>query len=147
MSININLALNMLGQNQPMKYLLFTLLTITQYACTPKPTTIGKLSSQFRAAGKKVVIVGDMNELENPVEEHSELGQWIAGLSIDEVIFCGELMETAHQSCSGSLHFSAIETLEKYVSKSEWRDTKILLKGSRSVKLEKLFPILEESQK
>lgn len=96
--------------------------------------------------GKKVAIIGDMNELENPVEEHAELGQWVSGLSIDEVIFCGELMEAAHQECPGSLHFHTIESLEGFVSANKWRETKILLKGSRSVKLEKLFPILESSQ-
>ena len=94
-------------------------------------------------SGKKVIIIGDMNELENPVEEHAELGEWISELAIDEVIFCGKLMKDAHKVCPGSLHFSTIDELKSFVSESHWRNTKILLKGSRGVKLEKLFPILE----
>ncbi len=54
-------------------------------------------------------------------------------------------MKKAHDACENSRYFLAIDELIEYVKVGEWQQTKFLLKGSRSIKLERLFPILEKS--
>lgn len=103
------------------------------------------ISNFVEMTGRKVMILGDMNELENPDEEHIDLGKWIADLEIEEVLFCGELMRKAHEVCERSLHFETIEELLSHVNEGNWKQTNFLLKGSRSIRLERLFPILEKS--
>lgn len=96
-------------------------------------------------SGEKVVILGDMNELDNPEEAHQELGGFVGTKEFNEVIFCGKLISEAHANCPGSLYFETTDSVGNYIAGKVWRNTKILLKGSRSIHLEKLFPILEES--
>ncbi|MGB3464245.1 MAG: UDP-N-acetylmuramoyl-tripeptide--D-alanyl-D-alanine ligase [Cyclobacteriaceae bacterium] len=94
-------------------------------------------------SGYKVAILGDMNELDNPEEAHAELGKLLERLEIDEVIFCGDLTKTAYENCRNSIRFDKVQEITEYIGQQNWKNSKILLKGSRSIGLEKLFPILE----
>ncbi|MEM6806508.1 MAG: cyanophycin synthetase, partial [Bacteroidota bacterium] len=118
--------------------------TLIKDAYNANPDSMRAAVENFIAmSGKKVAILGDMNELDDPELEHRMMGEWIASLEIDQVIFCGPLMRTAHDVASGSLHFEEVSMVAEWLAINKPTDAKILLKGSRSIRLEKLFTVLE----
>jgi len=113
-------------------------------AYNANPDSMRAALNNFRAMhGKKMAILGDMNELEGSEKEHRLFGEWVSELGIDRVIFCGHLMRDAHKAYQGSLHFENVTDLSAYLDDQNFEHTKILLKGSRSIELEKLYEILE----
>jgi UDP-N-acetylmuramoyl-tripeptide--D-alanyl-D-alanine ligase len=91
----------------------------------------------------KVVILGDMNELgEDSVEEHHEMGRLIAQLKFDKVILCGQQMMAALDNNPHAAHFESIDTLLAYIKSKDFSESAILIKGSRSMKLEKVAEVL-----
>lgn len=90
-------------------------------------------------AAKKVAILGDMNELgEESEEEHRKLGQLIANAGLDQVFFCGKLIQPAMEANPGAEYFENREQLAFYLETLSFEDTTLLIKASRSVGLEKL---------
>jgi UDP-N-acetylmuramoyl-tripeptide--D-alanyl-D-alanine ligase len=86
-----------------------------------------------------VAIIGDMNELQDSDEEHRKLGQFIADLGIEEVILVGEKIRPALEFLPNAKHFASTEDL---LSIGNWQlavGSTVLLKASRSVKLERVL--------
>jgi len=115
-------------------------LTIIMDAYNANPDSMrGALQNLAQFAGHKVAIIGDMNELENSDEEHRTLGKFIADLGIDEVILVGEKIKPALEFLPKAKHFSSTaHLLAAHGSQLAAHDT-ILLKASRSVKLEQVL--------
>ncbi|MEL7146900.1 MAG: UDP-N-acetylmuramoyl-tripeptide--D-alanyl-D-alanine ligase [Bacteroidota bacterium] len=119
--------------------------TLVKDAYNANPDSMKAAVENFVAmTGRKVAILGDMNELDHPVSEHQQMGQWIGSLGLDQVIFCGPLMKAAHAACAGSLYFDEVGQVAKWLEENMPTNAKILLKGSRGIRLERLFPILEK---
>jgi len=93
--------------------------------------------------GSKIAILGDMNELENPEEEHRSLGELVDSLSLGEVIFCGKWMEHAHQACPNSKYFINTSSLASQIKQLVPQGAKVLLKASRGLRFETLFEKLK----
>ena len=85
----------------------------------------------------KVLILGDMFELGDLTEEeHRKIGEITARISFDQVIFCGERMQSAHESNKNSRYFKNRTELENYIESCIFEDSLILIKGSRGMALE-----------
>ena len=120
--------------------------TLIKDAYNANPDSMKAALENFVAmSGRKMAVLGDMNELEEPEAEHRQMGEWIASLTIDQVIFCGPLMQTAHRVVPDSLYFEEVSQAADWLGSNMPTDAKILLKGSRSIRLEKLFAVLEGS--
>jgi UDP-N-acetylmuramoyl-tripeptide--D-alanyl-D-alanine ligase len=119
--------------------------TIILDAYNANPTSMQVALESFGdMKGKsKVLILGDMFELGDiSEEEHANLGSLTQKGSFDEVIFCGEMMAFAHKSNPGSNYFPDKFSLEQYIGKTSFKDTLILIKGSRGMGLESLINYL-----
>lgn len=92
--------------------------------------------------GKKVVILGQMNEVENPEERHRELGSLIMDAAIDQVYLVGKYMKHAHEVATASHWFEEIDDLKQYLKAEKPENCTILLKASRSMKMETLLDLL-----
>ncbi|MFW6360660.1 MAG: UDP-N-acetylmuramoyl-tripeptide--D-alanyl-D-alanine ligase [Spirochaetota bacterium] len=106
---------------------------------------------QDAAAGRLVVVLGAMKELGDKAESsHRKVGSAIANMNAAAVFLFGEEMEYAYQEAlqqgfQGVLkHSNDFKELSRLVAESvQARDT-VLLKGSRSMELERLVPELEQ---
>ena len=90
---------------------------------------------------RKVAIIGDMKELgENEEELHSEVGRYIDKLKIDVVIGVGKLSKKLIDSISSSEKYWFADTKEtnKQLKSIIKKGDIILVKGSRSMKLEQI---------
>lgn len=98
-------------------------------------TTLATLS------GKKIVVLGDMKELgENTKEMHFDSGVNMRDSGIDYLFTFGELSEkTAEGFGKGALHFKDREQLIVALKPYLTPNTNILVKGSRSMKMEKIL--------
>lgn len=92
--------------------------------------------------GKKVVILGQMNELANSDEVHRQFGKEIAQMNFDEVILVGKKMKPAREFLTDAAYFDSTQKLKNYLTKHPFQDSVLLVKGSRSLKLEEILTSL-----
>jgi len=85
--------------------------------------------------GKKLAILGDMNELENPNMQHREMLSYAKELGIEALTVGEKIGRVADQAN----HFSSKEGLEERIREMNLSNTTILLKASRSIKLETIL--------
>lgn len=114
--------------------------TIIMDAYNANPDSMrAALQNLTRFPGNKVAIIGDMNELQNSDEEHRLLGKYLSELDIDEVILVGEKIRPALEHLPTAKHFSkTTDFLE--VGSWKWEAGSIvLLKASRTIKLEQVL--------
>jgi UDP-N-acetylmuramoyl-tripeptide--D-alanyl-D-alanine ligase len=87
----------------------------------------------------KVVVLGDMFELEDEAEEeHKHLGQLIADGSFNEIWLCGKLMATAFKEAPTAHYFETREALQEKLKNKNFNNATILIKASRGIGLEKI---------
>ena len=94
------------------------------------------LESLAEQDGAKLAVLGDMNELEHPDASHLEVLDHAAAIGIGSVLTVGnkigKVADTAH-------HFATKEDLEAHLKTLDLSDTTVLLKASRSIKLETIL--------
>lgn len=99
-------------------------------------------------SGRKILVLGDMGELgEKARFYHEQVGEYAKLQGIDNLYTLGVLSQSASDSFEGQ-HFSDLETLVAQISNdmlSEQRDISILVKGSRSARMERVVNALKES--
>lgn len=91
-------------------------------------------------AGKKILVLGDMKELGSDTKLlHQTAGEQIKQAGIDYLFTYGELSaNTSHAFGEGAYHFSEQEKLVTALKPFLYNTTTILVKGSRSMKMEKV---------
>ncbi len=89
---------------------------------------------------KKVLVLGDMRELgEQCVSLHRECGKFAKSSGIDILLAVGELTQhTVKSFGENARHFGGHENLIVALKAYLHSDTLILVKGSRSMKMEKV---------
>lgn len=89
-------------------------------------------------AGKKILVLGDMKELGSDAKSlHQDAGKNIRVAGIDYLFTFGELSaSTSHAFGEGAYHFSEQEKLVNALKPFLYNQTTILIKGSRSMKME-----------
>lgn len=91
-------------------------------------------------AGKKILVLGDMKELgEEAKSLHHSAGEQIREAGIDYLFTFGELSSnTSRAFGEGAYHFSEQEKLVTALKPFLYNQTTILIKGSRSMRMEKV---------
>jgi UDP-N-acetylmuramoyl-tripeptide--D-alanyl-D-alanine ligase len=90
-------------------------------------------------AENKIVIIGDMWELgEYAIQEHQAIVNQIKNCTFSKVILVGALFGKIELP-SAFLHFNDNQEAKKWFDNSGIKNATILLKGSRGMKLEKIF--------
>ena len=90
--------------------------------------------------GKKILVLGDMKELGSDTQLlHKTAGENIKQAGIDYLFTYGELSANTSQAFGeGAYHFSEQEKLVSALKPFLYNTTTILIKGSRSMKMEKV---------
>lgn len=92
---------------------------------------------------RKAVILGDMGELgKYSKEEHSAVGKKVHAMNLDKVLLCGPEMKNAAANCPGCLFFASVNDIKEHLKNDPLHGYTILLKASRSSRLENLAPLL-----
>jgi UDP-N-acetylmuramoyl-tripeptide--D-alanyl-D-alanine ligase len=94
---------------------------------------------------EKTVFLGDMFELgAEAAQEHENIVQWIAQQQKLKAIFCGPLfMAAGKNSKSNASFFIDAEACINAVTIKDIASGKVLIKGSRGMKMEKCFGLFE----
>lgn len=93
--------------------------------------------------GKKVAILGDMYELEEEApEEHRRIGSLLKGSGIHAYL-CGVLMSNARLTLPEGKFFESKADLKLELDRNPIKDSLVLIKGSRGMKMEEVVDWLE----
>ena len=116
-------------------------LHITLDAYNANPTSMyAALKSFSKKEGKKIAVLGQMNELGMYTEtEHKQLVDWIKASPLDDCYWVGSAFE---QFVSSDKYFPNIDHAMDYFSKTSLGQASLLVKGSRSFTLEKLVDVV-----
>jgi UDP-N-acetylmuramoyl-tripeptide--D-alanyl-D-alanine ligase len=99
-------------------------------------------------SGRRILVLGDMGELgEKARFYHEQVGENARTQGIDDLYTLGVLSQSASDVFGGQ-HFSGLEQLVEKICRDigyEKRDITILVKGSRSAKMERVVKALEDS--
>lgn len=109
-------------------------IILDAYNANPDSMNVA-LDNLAEQKGKKLAILGDMNELENPDEQHREVLNHAKSLGLD-VWTTGEKIGRVADAAT---HFESKEAIEKKLEEIKLSNTSVLLKASRSIKLETLL--------
>ncbi|GHM99324.1 UDP-N-acetylmuramoyl-tripeptide--D-alanyl-D-alanine ligase [Cytophagales bacterium WSM2-2] len=93
-------------------------------------------------ASKKVVVLGDMYELENPEAEHQAIGKLIAEKRIDEVFLVGKFFKAALSEIPQARYFESKQLLIEDLKSHPVSHSTILVKASRGIGLEGVLDFL-----
>lgn len=90
--------------------------------------------------GHKILVVGDMGELgKKAAQYHASIGIYINKKKISDVVGTGPLTKHTINKCSGDAKwFSNKKDLIKYVKSKIKKDSSVLVKGSRFMKMEEV---------
>ena len=95
------------------------------------------------SSGRRVLVLGDMGELGTGAEQlHAELGDYALSAGIDQLYTLGNLSAKASEAFKGQ-HFTDLESLKAPLfNEIERRDLTLLVKGSRSSKMDLVVDML-----
>jgi len=95
------------------------------------------------SSGRRVLVLGDMGELGTGAEQlHTELGDYALSAGIDQLYTLGNLSAKASEAFKGQ-HFTDLESLKAPLfNEIERRDLTLLVKGSRSSKMDLVVDVL-----
>ena len=115
-------------------------LHITLDAYNANPTSMHAALANFsKKEGKKIAVLGQMNELGKHTEtEHKQLVDWIKTSPIDDCYWVGSAFAPF---VSSEKYFSTVDQAMNYFSKTSLGQASLLVKGSRSFTLEKLVDV------
>ncbi len=115
-------------------------IILDAYNANPTSMRIAIDNLTSMSAPSKIAILGDMLELgEYSKDEHLSICHHALDQSFTQLIFVGNEFESVIKNKSGVLHFSNVEDLKVWFDEQHFNNALILLKGSRGIRLEKLF--------
>jgi len=135
------------GRLQPAKGINGALFINDAYNANPLSTRAA-ISVLKQYKGPKILVLGDMGELGNDTESlHSEIGLYAKTNGIDKLLGFGPLCENAIAAFGANgKHFDSQEALTEHLKKIVTGESTVLIKGSRSMKMEKVFESCTDSQ-
>ena len=113
------------------------------------PTSLAAALRLLKSNNKNLAVLGDMLELGEQEESfHREIAKEIMGLKIDEVYLYGSRMkwlldELSKNHYSHVKHFETHEQLTQALKNNLSPHDQILIKGSRGMKMETVFKLLQ----
>ncbi len=116
-------------------------------AYNANPSSMAASISNFaklKTTKSKVVILGDMFELGAESEvEHQILGKMVADSKFETVVLYGENMKFALPFLPNAYYFTDKFSLHNWVIDKDFKESYVLIKGSRGVSLETILPFIK----
>jgi len=96
--------------------------------------------------GRRIFVMGDMGEVgESAGQLHDEIGGYAKSQGIDRLFALGEKSAAAaHNFAGGGGHFASVEALVEALQPLMDRDTTVLVKGSRFMRMERVIESILE---
>lgn len=114
-------------------------IILDAYNANPSSMEAALRNFEHQKAKNKVVILGKMNELgAYSIDEHRKIQDLIDGFGFEQVILIGDHYQKHNQN----IIFESTEQLKLWLQKNPLTNKEILIKGSRSNKLEEIVPFL-----
>lgn len=111
-------------------------LVLDYYNANPTSMEASLLNFDANYPAKKIIIIGDMLELGNESEaEHLYIIQLIKKLSFDQIILVGKRFEQFSNQLNATFFETSVEA-KHWLQKQNVKNTSVLIKGSRGLKLE-----------
>jgi len=93
---------------------------------------------------RKIIILGDMLELgKHKYSEHKKIGKYLNKFNFDVVFtygnYANEIYKALNNNYKIKKHFTCIDKMKKEFNKVVKKNDLVLIKGSRSMKLERLY--------
>ena len=101
----------------------------------------------LRTGGRKIAVLGDMNELGDAAREgHEEIGRRAAALGIDYLLTVGPLAARIHAAAGfpGAIHYDGRNTLAEYLAELVAPGDAVLVKGSHATRMDDIVTFLRE---
>lgn len=118
-------------------------LILDAYNANPSSMTAAIVNLANIKSDRKVLILGDMFELEEEAEtEHRNIGKLIRDLGFTEVYLCGSLMSAALKEFPVARHLYTKEELLEKLKQMPIDHATILIKASRGIGLEAVTEVL-----
>jgi UDP-N-acetylmuramoyl-tripeptide--D-alanyl-D-alanine ligase len=118
-------------------------IILDAYNANPTSMTLAITNLAGMKAGRKVLILGDMFELEEEAEaEHRAIGKLISELGFTEVYLCGALMSAAVKEFPAARHSYSKQELLDTLKNNPIDHATILIKASRGIGLEAVLDVL-----
>ncbi len=97
--------------------------------------------------GRRIFVMGDMGEVgETAGQLHSEIGGYAKSQGIDGLLAIGEMSIAAvHDFDGGGQHFGGVEALVKALKPQMDKETTVLVKGSRFMRMERVVDQIIEA--
>ncbi|WP_394750938.1 UDP-N-acetylmuramoyl-tripeptide--D-alanyl-D-alanine ligase [Spongiimicrobium salis] len=111
-------------------------------AYNANPTSMEAALRNFKALDgePKVLFLGDMFELgETAAKEHQYIADMALQMDFEEVFLIGENFNAIHTSLQ---QFNTFELLATFLKEKKWKNSHILIKGSRGMALERILDLL-----
>lgn len=116
------------------------MLIIDAYNANPTSMHAALENFNHMDVSRKVLILGDMKELGADTElEHQKIANYISQHNFDKVFLVGD---DFFKTNTNLLKFKNLESLKDYLIVNPVQDSYVLLKGSRSVQLERCVDLL-----
>lgn len=128
----------------------FTLINDTYNANPDSMKSSLEILNRIESKKRKIAVLGDMFELGNESKlKHLDLASFINKTKVDEVYSVGKMMKLMNQKLNGKTkihqHFIDRESLKKHLQKLEIKNSVVLVKGSRGMKMEEFVSIIEST--
>ncbi len=118
-------------------------IILDAYNANPSSMKVAIESLADMKADKKVLILGDMYELEGDSDhEHAQLGQLIMEKDFSDVYLCGKLIVKTKEEIPFAKHFEKKEELINELKNNPIHSATILVKASRGIGLETILDSL-----
>jgi UDP-N-acetylmuramoyl-tripeptide--D-alanyl-D-alanine ligase len=123
-----------------------TTLIDDSYNANPSSVTVA-LKCLARSSGRRIFVIGDMGELGTAAPDyHRQIGELAKALTIDDVYTCGDLsQETAKAFGPNGKHYASHRALILALKPYLQENVTILIKGSRSARMEKVIVALKKA--
>ncbi len=97
-----------------------------------------------RTPGRKIFVMGDMGELgDTAAAMHAAIGVFAKRAGVERLFALGDLSANAVRGFGdGGTHFATIEDLVAAIAGVLGRDTTVLIKGSRFMRMERVIEAL-----
>ena len=112
-----------------------TTIILDAYNANPDSMKVA-LENLAEQSGDKLAILGDMNEVEDSENQHAELLEYAGKLGLSHVLTVGEKMGKVARP---EYHYDTKELLEERLKEMDFSNATVLLKASRSIKLESIL--------
>ena len=113
------------------------------YNANPSSMREAVMSLSAYGGDRTMIILGDMAEMGEAAEqEHRDLATWLEDREAERVVLVGSLFSSLLEPSGNRIVFEKVEDLEAWLRKDKPEGYTILVKGSRSMQLERLSPLL-----